>query len=543
MAKKRCAIIGAGASGIPAARWALEYDYETVIFEATNEIGGLWNFKPDETEFSTVAKSTVINTSKEMTAYSDFPPPADSANFFHNRVLKQYFIDYSDHFGVTPCIRFQHRVLNVERAGDYEQSGRWIVLFQDEEGNEKRETFDCVLCCTGHHARPHMAHFPGQERFKGRIIHSHSGDAQPDVLQDHKGFEDKIVVVVGIGNSALDVACELARLSKQVYISTRRGAWIIRKTIDGGLPADHANSRFTAWIRANFPKFFTWIGHRTCNRVFDHEAYGLRPKHTIMQQHPSLSDELHGTKRTRAVSAGRVIVKGNIREFTEHGILFEDGFELPQVDDVVMCTGYSFDFPMLDGGKLVPVVDNHCKLYKRMFPLNSADKATIAVLGLVQPLGSIMPISEMQARVFFGVQAGIARLPSPAEQKAEIERVIDTMWKRYVKSPRHTIQVDFSSYMDELAELIGCKPRLLDFLLNDPKLFTRLLFGPAVAYSYRLHGPNALPEAREMILGVEERRIRATHHRDTGMAQYASSSLAFYLFAAGLLVFLYKLLH
>ncbi|KAI6240602.1 Dimethylaniline monooxygenase [N-oxide-forming] [Aphelenchoides fujianensis] len=498
MAKKRCAIIGAGASGIPAARWALEYDYETVIFEATNEIGGLWNFKPDETEFSTVAKSTVINTSKEMTAYSDFPPPADSANFFHNRVLKQYFIDYADHFGVTPCIRFQHRVLNVERAGDYEQTGRWIVLFRDEEGNEKRETFDC----------------------------------------DHKGFEDKIVVVVGIGNSALDVACELARLSKQVYISTRRGAWIIRKTIDGGLPADHANSRFTAWIRANFPKFFTWIGHRTCNRVFDHEAYGLRPKHTIMQQHPSLSDELHG-----AVSAGRVIVKGNIREFTEHGILFEDGFELPQVDDVVMCTGYSFDFPMLDGGKLVPVVDNHCKLYKRMFPLNSADKATIAVLGLVQPLGSIMPISEMQARVFFGVQAGIARLPPPAEQKAEIERVIDAMWKRYVKSPRHTIQVDFSSYMDELAELIGCKPRLLDFLLNDPKLFTRLLFGPAVAYSYRLHGPNALPEAREMILGVEERRIRATHHRDTGLGQYASSSLAFYLFAAGLLVFLYKLLH
>lgn len=73
-----------------------------------------------------------------------------------------------------------------------------------------------VAVCTGHHARPNFPKFAGQDRFKGRTIHSHS-------YKDHIGYEDKTVVVVGIGNSGVDVACELARIAKQVYISTRRG--------------------------------------------------------------------------------------------------------------------------------------------------------------------------------------------------------------------------------------------------------------------------------------------------------------------------------
>ncbi|KAI6209904.1 Dimethylaniline monooxygenase [N-oxide-forming] [Aphelenchoides besseyi] len=521
---KRCAVIGAGASGIPSARWALEYDYETVVFEATDEIGGLWNFKANETEFSTVGKSTVINTSKEMTAYSDYPPPATYGNYMHNLKLKKYLCNYADEFGVTPCIKFKHRVLNVERSADYEQTGRWDINYKDNGGNEHRDTFDAVLVCTGHHATPNMPKFKNQDRFKNRIIHSHS-------YKDHVGYEDHTSI---LGNSALDVACELARIAKQVYISTRRGAWIIRKTVDNGVPADFFNSRFTGWFRSVFPNIFVWLGQRQCNKVMDHDVYGLRPKHSLIAQHPSLSDQLHGF-----ICSGAVIVKGNIREFTETGLIFEDGVEVPEVDDVVMATGYWFDFPYLDSGNLVPVEKNNCKLYKQMFPLNSSDKNTLCVIGLIQPLGSIMPISEMQARVFFAVQSGKVKLPSTEDQRKEIEFAIDKMWKRYVKSPRHTIQVDYSSYMDELADMIDVKPSVWDYFFSDPSLFWRLSFGPAVAYTYRLRGIHAHPEARNMILGVEERRIRATRNRDTGFELH-NSNVAFWLFAAGLLVFLYK---
>lgn len=84
------------------------------------------------------------------------------------------------------------------------------------------------------------------------------------------------------------------------------------------------------------------------------------------------------------ITSGTVVVKGNIRQFTESSIIFEDGFELKDVDEVVMATGYWFDFPHLDSGRLVPVKENKCKLYKKMFPLTAADKNTLAVIGLLQ---------------------------------------------------------------------------------------------------------------------------------------------------------------
>lgn len=43
-------------------------------------------------------KTTVINTSKEMTAYSDFPPPDDAPNFMHNSELLKYFRSYAKQY-------------------------------------------------------------------------------------------------------------------------------------------------------------------------------------------------------------------------------------------------------------------------------------------------------------------------------------------------------------------------------------------------------------------------------------------------------------
>lgn len=94
------------------------------------------------------------------------------------------------------------------------------------------EIFDGVLVCSGHHAIPHWPKpFPGQNEFKGRIVHSHD-------YKDHKGYEDKVVVVVGIGNSGIDVAVEQSRIAKQVYLVTRRGTWLIPKLETRGLPFD-----------------------------------------------------------------------------------------------------------------------------------------------------------------------------------------------------------------------------------------------------------------------------------------------------------------
>lgn len=65
------------------------------------------------------------------------------------------------------------------------------------------------MMATGHHAEPYSASFPGLDKFKGRVVHSHS-------YKDHTGYEDKRVLIVGIGNSGGDIAVELGRIASQV---------------------------------------------------------------------------------------------------------------------------------------------------------------------------------------------------------------------------------------------------------------------------------------------------------------------------------------
>ncbi|KAI6227381.1 Dimethylaniline monooxygenase [N-oxide-forming] [Aphelenchoides fujianensis] len=477
--KKRCAIIGAGVSGFPAGRWALAYGWEPVIFEMQEETGGLWRYKEEDSEVSTVMKSTVINTSKEMTAYSDFPPPATDANYMHNTKLLKYLRDYAEAHG--------HRVNSVRKAPDYEQTGRWVVHFTDNNGEEKEETFDAVLSAVGHHAHPNIPQFPGQEEFQGKIIHSKQ-------YRDHRGYEDKNVVVLGVGNSGLDVACELGRLAKQVYLSTRRGVWVCTKVVDYGLPLDlWLNRRINFYLRKVMPDwFYPWLLERKLQQTFDHDKFGLRPAHSTVSQH---------------LVSGQIVAKPNIRSFTPTGVVFEDNTKA-DVDAVVFATGYSFFLP------LIPVVENRVSLYKGMYPSSEAKHNTLAIIGLLQPIGSLMPISEMQARFFFSAANGETRLPTRTEMDAEIAEKLEKLHRRYNDSPRHTIQVDYTQYMNELSSMMGCDPRPLDFLFSDPALCFKMIFGPDVPYLYRLRGPHSWKRAREAILGVDERFVAAIHTRE-----------------------------
>lgn len=84
---------------------------------------------------------------------------------------------------------------------------------------------------------------------------------------------------------------------------------------------------------------------------------------------------------------------------------------------------------------------------------------------------------------------------------------------RYVTSQRHTIQVDYVPYMDELAELVGARPSPLRLLLTDPRLGLNLMLGPCTPYQYRLRGPGKWPGARQAILTQWERVARPMQTR------------------------------
>ncbi|KAG6924519.1 flavin containing monooxygenase 5, partial [Chelydra serpentina] len=225
-------------------------------------------------------------------------------------------------------------------------------------------------------------------------------------------------------------------------------------------------------------------------------------------QHPTASDDL-----PNRIISGKVLVKPNIREFTKTGAIFEDGTREENIDVVVFATGYSFSFPFL--GDCVKVVENQVSLYKFVFP-PQLEKPTLAFIGLIQPFGPLMPIAELQGRWVTRVFKGLNGLPSASDMVADIAQKREEMAKRYVKSQRHTIQVDYIPYVDELTCLIGVKTNLLSLFLMDPKLAVEVFFGPCTPYQYRLRGPGKWDGARKAILTQRERIIKPLKTRAVG---------------------------
>jgi len=209
-------------------------------------------------------------------------------------------------------------------------------------------------------------------------------------------------------------------------------------------------------------------------------------------------------------------MKPNIQSFTENGIIWEDGTVTEQVDNVVLSTGYLFGYPIVENDTLIPVKNNEVPtLYKYIWPADLADHNTLGIIGTFQPVGSIMPIAEMQARVFFNVLDGKTKLPNEQQMLEDIRQKREANSKRYVKSLRHTIQVDYVEFMDELGDMIGCTAYPSRVLWKSPRLAWKMIFDQVTSYQYRIFGPYPWADAVKAALTVDERIEKCTRTRMT----------------------------
>jgi len=116
-------------------------------------------------------RSTVTNTMKEITCYSDFPVPGDFPNYLHHSKFLAYLGMYADHFQLRQYIRFETEVVSVEQHPD--GGGRWSVTTRKISNHRDSETevFDAVMVCVGIHSKRTMPSFDGQDEFKGQLMH------------------------------------------------------------------------------------------------------------------------------------------------------------------------------------------------------------------------------------------------------------------------------------------------------------------------------------------------------------------------------------
>ncbi|XP_041646427.1 flavin-containing monooxygenase 5-like [Cheilinus undulatus] len=417
----------------------------------------------------------------------------------------------------SPFMSVRTTVRSVTQRADFSESGRWDVVTVTRNGDEERHVFDTVLVCSGHYTHPALplTDFPGNEKFSGSCMHSWE-------FKDADACRGRKVVVVGIGNSGGDIAVEISRSAHKTFLSTRQGAWVIGRMSSNGLPLDMtAITRVNNVLMKLLPKTLTnWAAERSLNQKYDHRLYGLQPKHGLLSRRPLINDDLPGR-----ILQGALVMKPNIQRFTESGVEFADGSVEENIHAVVFCTGYKGTFPFLPAA-LTEGPHGDIALYKRVFP-PSLTPPTLAVMGLFQTKGPIMPVVEMQARWAVKVFTGLSRLP-PEEKMLE---VIESERKRNMKSypcPRlAALQVDYISYLDFMADQVGVRPNLLTLLLTDPVLWMRVFFGPVSPYQYRLVGPGRWAGARQAILTQWERvhqpfRTRAVPEPDSRPSMLSS---------------------
>ena len=419
----RACVIGAGSSGIAAAKGLAAAGVPFDWFEQGSVVGGNWVYDNPNGQ-SACYETLEINTSCPRMAWSDFPMPADYPAYARHDQVAAYFEAYVDHFALRERITFHTTVVDVARRDD----GTWSVRLESPSGPETR-AYDAVIVANGHHWDPRWPDpaYPGA--FNGEQIHAHD-------YRSAEQLRGRDVVVVGSGNSALDISVEAGKVARSAVLSQRRGQWVLRKyTL--GRPSDQV--ALPGWLPWWATALRLRIGAVTSGNV---ARLGLpQPTHRPGQSHPVQSEGIRD-----ALRSGAVTPKPAIDHLEGDGVVFVDGTSAP-ADLIVWATGYRVSFPFLDPS-LLAAPDNDLPLWKRTV---HPDLPGLYFIGLLQPVGAVMPLAEAQGAWVAETLAGRYVPPATDEVRRQMSAEHERNRRQFYASPRHTMEVDFDHYLWDLA--------------------------------------------------------------------------------------------
>jgi cation diffusion facilitator CzcD-associated flavoprotein CzcO len=417
-------IVGAGSSGITAAKnlKAMGIPYE--VFEREDGVGGNWYYgKPQ----SSIYRSTHLISSKPLTEYTDFPMPAEYPAYPSHEQVLEYFRAYVRHFGLEEDIQFNTAVEAVVPAGDAGQE--WDVTLSTGETRRYRG----VILCNGHNWCPKYPEYPGT--FTGMTLHS-SEYKTPDVLEGRR------VLVIGAGNSGCDIAAESAQHARKTFHSVRRGYYYMPKFFLG-TPADQVGERLLdLHVPLTVRRWIASALHRMI--VGDLSRFGLpRPDHRLFETHPIINSQL-----PYYYGQGDIVAKPDVRAYDGEAVLFADGSREP-VDLIIYATGFRIVFPFLDHA-LLNWQGGHPSLFLNVF---HPERDNLFVVGLIQPDSGQWGLEDLQARLIARYLTAMERSPARAARFRQVKRRGQERYSggvKYKESTRHVVEVEHHSYRRRL---------------------------------------------------------------------------------------------
>jgi dimethylaniline monooxygenase (N-oxide forming) len=441
----------------------------------------------------------------------------------------EYLGRYSERFGLRRYIKFGAVVTSVTQH----PQGGWVVRSVEGGGLQREERYDAVAICSGLNQHAYLPAYPGQDSFPGQLMHSSQYRRSEQV-------RGKRVLVVGGGESGGDIAAEVSQYARETLLSLRRGVAVLPRH-RRGQPNDYRTCRLNNsaahWVfqtrnpadrwkrRTYLAAFLPFVVVDKCLQLVSTLAYEwlpLFPVRRLLDGGASLAEvrtevrirrlvrqlllesggtvaEQFGTKGddfVRALVLGRCRRVGSIVRFDGGRVVFDDSSSF-EPDVVLFCTGFE---------PRVGFVDAALARTPRFLHLfNPSIGPSLAFVGFVRPAyGAIPPLAELQARYFALIQSARLSLPPEAEMWRTVDRLVGFRG-HFFRAVRGRLDhlIDYTSFCDELASRIGCKPTAAAIRRESLEFRWRFFAAPFVAAQYRLVGPHAKPAiARQVITNL-----------------------------------------
>lgn len=490
----RIAVVGAGISGLVAARTLRDFGFEVSVFDRTPDIGGVW---------SATRRYPGLRTqnSKHTYRFSDHPMPVSYPKWPTGEQMHTYLEGYASRFGLYRQLRLG---VCVDRA-NRDEAGWALVLHGVKDSTVSVERFDHLVVANGIFCDPFVPRLDGVDGFLaagGVVTHtSQFTTAAP--------IEGRHVVVVGYGKSACDVAAEIAPVAASVRVVARRLLWKMPRLAAGS----YERVSMTRIGEAMFPHLYPGTLGRVLNgparplrdaafrklengvrRRFD--PLGLVPAgrfEEIAQSSVSLETEAFAEQ----VLAGEIVVHRDTEIVAlsagadgRHARL-SDGEVVPA--DVVLCaTGFRQGVPFLPAELQARLVDERgdLLLYRHIHPIDVPGMSFVGynsslVSALNAEIGAVWVAAKLTGRLI---------LPTVSEQRAQVTRRLAWMNRRTMGRSAHgTSVVPFS--IRNLDEMLAD----LDVRINR-RARAREYFAPIAPTAYRHVRRTVLARPRATVL-------------------------------------------
>jgi thioredoxin reductase len=408
--KHRYCIIGAGPAGLAQARAFKRRGIEFDVFERHQRLGGLWDI---DNPGSPLYESAHLISSRTRSGFLGFPMPSSYPDYPRHDLILEYLRSFATAYELAPHIQFDQ---SVERVTPTAAGATVRVGGRDVQ-------YAGVVCATGMNWVPNFPQYPGE--FSGAVRHTAS-------YRHGAELAGKRVLVIGLGNSGADIACDAARFAKQAYVSLRRGYYFVPKHIFGR-PADvfaHASVWLPRWLQL---WLFAWL-HRWV--VGDTRALGMpAPDHGILRAHPLANDQL-----LHHLRHGDVTLKPDVAGFAGRRVSFKDGSSI-EVDEVLVATGYRASLPYLETAH----VEWQGQRPSHFLSVFSRPHAGLYTLGYVELNGALYPHLDRLAALVAEYAHARTHDPRAADRFRRIvksTRLDLSGGTHYIDSPRHDFYCD-----------------------------------------------------------------------------------------------------